>query len=103
MSFLVEKAYGRGLYFTKDAFYSVGYAGGSDGDAVRYLYLARVLVGQYCQGNASMILPPPKQSSVPETLYESVVDNTSDPSIFVVFYGTQCYPEYLITLEGVDS
>ena len=61
------------------------------------MYLARVLVGQYCAGNSSMIVPPPKNLSRPETLYESVVNNTGDPSIFVVFYETQCYPEYLIT------
>ena len=63
----------------------------------RFMYLARVLVGQYCAGNSSMIVPPPKYPSRPEILYESVVNNTGDPSIFVVFYETQCYPEYLIT------
>ena len=52
------------------------------------MYLARVLVGQYCAGNSGMIV---------QILYESVVNNTADPSIFVVFFDTQCYPEYLIT------
>ena len=75
--------------------FSVGYARGGGGG--RYMYLARVLVGQYCQGNPKMIVPPPKNPSRPETLYESVVDNTGNPSIFVVFCDTQCYPEYLIT------
>lgn len=92
-----KKAYGRGLYFCKDAFYCLAYTGNVSGNDRRYLYLARVLVGQYCQGSSLMILPPPKQPSIPETLYESVVDNTVDPSIFVVFYRAQCYPEYLIT------
>ena len=57
----------------------------------------RVLVGKYCAGNSSMIVPPPKDPYRPEILYESVVDNPANPSIFVVFYDTQCYPEYLIT------
>ena len=61
------------------------------------MYLARVLVGQYCVGNRSMIVPPPKDSSRPEILYDSVVNNALNPSIFVVFYDFQCYPEYLIT------
>ena len=61
------------------------------------MYLARVLVGQYCQGNSDMIVPPPKNPSRPEILYESVVNNPGNPSIFVVFYDAQCYPEYLIT------
>ena len=87
-------AFGRGVYFARDASYSVGYARGSGS---RYMYLARVLVGQYCVGNSSMIVPPPKDSSRPEILYDSVVNNVLNPSIFVVFYDFQCYPEYLIT------
>ena len=83
------------MYFARDASYSVGYAGGGSGG--RFMYLARVLVGKYCTGNPSMIVPPPKNPSRPEILYESVVNNQGNPSIFVVFFDTQCYPEYLIT------
>ena len=83
------------MYFARDASYSVRYAGGGSGG--RLMYLARVLVGQYCAGNSGMIVPPPKNPSRPEILYESVVNNTGDPSIFVVFFDAQCYPEYLIT------
>ena len=89
--------YGRGVYFARDARYSLNYARGGDGG--RHMYLARVLVGQYCVGNSKMIVPPPKNSSRQEILYESVVDNQGDPSIFVVFYDNQCYPEYLITMQ----
>ena len=46
-----------------------------------------------------MIVPPAKNPSRPEILYESVVDNQVGPSIFVVFYDNQCYPEYLITMQ----
>ena len=92
---LLGTALGRGVYFARDASYSVGYAGGGGGG--RCMYLARVLVGQYCQGNSSMIVPPPKNPSRPEILYESVVDNAGNPAAFVVFYDNQCYPEYLIT------
>ena len=88
-------AFGRGVYFARDASYSIRFAGGGVGS--RYMYLARVLVGQYCVGNSAMIVPPPKNPSRPEILYESVVDSTGNPSIFVVFYDSQCYPEYLIT------
>ena len=90
-------AFGRGVYFARDASYSVGYAVGGAGS--RYMYLARVLVGQCCVGNSAMIVPPPKNPSSPEILYESVVDNTGNPTIFVVFYDSQCYPEYLITFK----
>ncbi|XP_020630978.1 poly [ADP-ribose] polymerase 14-like [Orbicella faveolata] len=90
-------AFGRGVYFARDAQYSLGYARGGVGG--RHMYLARVLVGQYCVGNSSMIVPPPKNHSRPEILYESVVNNQGNPSIFVVFYDNQCYPEYLITMQ----
>lgn len=62
----------------------------------RCMYLSRVLVGQYCNGNKDMVVPPPKDPSRPEILFDSVVDNCGTPTIFVVFNDTQCYPEYLI-------
>ena len=83
------------MYFARDASYSLKYAG--SGSGCRFMYLARVLVGKYCRGKAGMIVPPPKDPSRPEILYESVVDNPANPSIFVVFSDAQCYPEYLIT------
>ena len=90
--------YGQGTYFARDASYSFRYArAGAVGRC--YMYLARVLVGQYCLGNRTMIVPPAKNPSRPEILYESVVDNEVNPSIFVVFYDNQCYPEYLITMQ----
>ena len=85
------------MYFARDFLYSTKYTGG--GGEARYMYLARVLVGQYCQGNPSMIVPLPKNPSRPEILYDSVVDNPGNPSMFVVFYDAQCYPEYLITFK----
>ena len=94
--FFSGTAYGRGVYFARDAHYSVRYAGGG-GFGGRHMYLAKVLVGQYCVGNPSMKVPPPKNPSKPEILYDSMVDNQSSPSIFVVFSDYQCYPEYLIT------
>lgn len=89
-------ALGRGVYFARDASYSLGYARGG---GTRHMYLARVLVGQYCQGNSNMIVPPAKNPARPEILYESVVDNPGNPAAFVVFYDNQCYPEYLITIQ----
>ena len=85
------------MYFAKNASYSVRYAVGGGGG--RYMYLARVLVGQYCSGQGSMVVPPPKDPARPEVLYDSVVDQSENPNVFVVFFDTQCYPEYLITFQ----
>ena len=82
------------MYFARDASYSMDFTGGSR----RVMYLARVLVGRYCEGNSRMKKPPPINSEQPEILFDSMVDNINDPSIFVVYHDNQSYPEYLITI-----
>ena len=90
--------FGKGVYFARDASFSVGYANGSQvGVSNRCMYVAKVLVGQYCKGtNRQAVIPPPKDPSKPEELFDSVVNDAGNPSIFVVFFDNQCYPEYLI-------
>ena len=83
------------MYFARDASYSKCYTKTEVG-TLRAMYLARVLVGQYCQGDPSMKKPPPKDPQQPEILFDSMVNKMTDPSIFVVYYDNQCYPEYLI-------
>jgi len=48
-----------------------------------------------------MIVPPQKTSSGSgaTTRYDSVVDNVTSPSVFVVFYDTQAYPQHLISFK----
>lgn len=61
------------------------------------MYLARVLVGQHCQGNhVDSLVPLPKDPSKPEVLFDSVANDAVNPGIFAVFFDNQCYPEYLI-------
>ena len=50
-----------------------------------------------------MVVPPPKDPSRLEMLYDSVVDLCENPSIFVFFFDNQCYPEYLITFQWSHS
>jgi poly [ADP-ribose] polymerase 10/14/15 len=45
-----------------------------------------------------MIVPPAKNTTSAQ-LYDSVTDNISRPSMFVVFNDIQAYPEYLITFR----
>ena len=94
---LLGTSYGRGVCFARDASYSADpkFSVGTTGN--RKMYLARVLVGQYCVGNPKMTTAPPKNPAIPTVPYDSVVDSTADPTIFVVFYDNTCYPEYLIT------
>ncbi|XP_028392679.1 protein mono-ADP-ribosyltransferase PARP15-like [Dendronephthya gigantea] len=86
--------YGRGVYFARDALMSVSYAQTLASTGQRYMYYTRVAVGQYAVGNQSMVVPPRKGGN---DSYDSVVNNVANPTIFVLFYDNQYYPEYLIT------
>ena len=94
---LTGSAYGRGVYFARDASYSSSarYAA-PDANGHQHMYLARVLAGEYTTGQSSLLVPPPKDPNNPAVLYDSVVDNMLTPSIFVIFYDPQAYPEYHI-------
>lgn len=88
--------HGQGCYFARDASYSNRYSTpGSHGK--KRMYLVRVLAGEYTKGANALMVPPPKDPQDPTVPYDSVVDNMSNPSIFVIFYDAHAYPEYLIT------
>ena len=88
------------MYFALQASYSARPTySPPDANGNRYMYLTKVLVGEYTQGRPGLITPPPKGPNDPTDLYDSVVDDVHNPQIFVVFYDWQCYPEYLITFQ----
>lgn len=86
-------SYGKGSYFARDAAYSHHY---SKSDSKFYtMFLARVLVGEFTRGSASLVRPPAKEDQG-NVFYDSCVNSMSDPSIFVIFEKHQVYPEYVI-------
>ena len=88
------------MYFALDASYSARSTySPPDANGCRFMYLTRVLVGEYTVGKQGILTPPAKNPSDPTDTYDSVVDNVAKPQIFVVFYDWQCYPEYLITFQ----
>ncbi|XP_053143016.1 protein mono-ADP-ribosyltransferase PARP14 [Hemicordylus capensis] len=92
-------ALGNGTYFAVHADYSAHDTYSlPDGSGKKYMYVARVLTGKYCIGKQGLITPPPKQTGGVD-LYDSVTDNIANPSVFVIFYDAQAYPEYLITFR----
>ena len=98
-SFLAT-AFGRGVYFARDASYSCsGTYSPADSRGNRYVYYARVLVGDYTNGNSSMIVTPSKGTSDPNETYDSVVDNAASPSMYIMFQDYEYYTEYLITFR----
>ncbi len=88
--------YGEGSYFALNSSYSDAYAK-EDANSYRFMFVAKVLVGSYTIGHSSYRRPPQKDPSNPASdLYDSCVDDRSDPTIFVVFDHDQFYPEYII-------
>ena len=91
--FCSATAFGRGIYFSTNAIFSAHYAV-ADAAGDRRVYASRVATCQFTIGNDSMIIPPKKYGNI---RFDSVVDNIRNPSIYVMFYDNQYYPEYLIT------
>ncbi|XP_075359097.1 protein mono-ADP-ribosyltransferase PARP12-like isoform X1 [Mycteria americana] len=88
--------YGKGSYFARDASYSDNYC--SKDSYTKTMFLARVLVGEFTLGSSSYVRPPLKDN---QNFYDSCVNSSSNPSIFVIFEKHQIYPEYLI--EYIDQ
>lgn len=61
------------------------------------MVVALVLVGDFVVGDSKMRRPPQKYNKTES--YDSCVDNTHSPSIFVVFEKFQVYPEYILEYE----
>ncbi|NXL63108.1 PAR14 polymerase, partial [Chordeiles acutipennis] len=90
--------YGNGTYFAVDASYSASDVySRPDGEGKKYMYLARVLVGEYSQGTKGSITPAQKNPNNSIDLFDSSTDDVNQPSMFIIFNDIQAYPEYLIT------
>ncbi|KAE8279188.1 Poly [ADP-ribose] polymerase 14 [Larimichthys crocea] len=91
-------AYGLGTYFAVNASYSANYSRPAF-DGTQVMFVARVLTGLYAQGQSNMKVPPPRNGLQSNDRYDSVVDNMSNPNMYVVFHDNQAYPDYLITFK----
>ncbi|NWS74302.1 PAR14 polymerase, partial [Crotophaga sulcirostris] len=90
--------FGNGTYFAVKASYSANDTYSKpDVDGKKYMYLARVLVGEYSLGIKGSITPAAKHASNSIDLFDSSTDNVKQPSMFIIFNDIQAYPEYLIT------
>ncbi|XP_070586684.1 protein mono-ADP-ribosyltransferase PARP14-like [Erythrolamprus reginae] len=92
--------FGNGTYFAVNASYSAHDTYSQpDASGIKYMYLARVLVGEYCVGSKGLLLPYEKSVSDPTDLYDSATDHLTKPTLFVIFNDIQAYPEYLIAFK----
>ncbi|XP_005550959.3 zinc finger CCCH-type antiviral protein 1 isoform X3 [Macaca fascicularis] len=88
-----ETKYGKGSYFAKDAIYSHKNCPYDAKNIV--MFVARVLVGNFIEGNVSYMSPPQP--------YNSFVDTRLNPSVFVIFEKDQIYPQYVIEYTDADK
>ncbi|XP_040190276.1 protein mono-ADP-ribosyltransferase PARP10 [Rana temporaria] len=91
--------YGQGVYFAVESEISTrDHYSPPNKEGKKFVFVARVLTGEYTMGKENMRTPPIMENSgsVPRR-YDSLVSNMKNPSIFVIFNDTQAYPEYLIT------
>nr|KAG5698960.1 hypothetical protein BaRGS_024881 [Batillaria attramentaria] len=94
----VGAIWGKGAYFAVDAKQSDNYAQASD-EGYRFMFMARVLVGKYGQGERGMQRPPPVNKDDQRNLFDAVVDSVDHPRIYVIFRNQQIYPEFLIQYQ----
>lgn len=85
--YLLGVLYGVGVYFSKNATYSNGYAQ-PNANGERCMFVARVLVGKTTLGNSSMKTRP--------VGFDSTTDGNH---MTVTYHDAQAYAEYLITYK----
>ncbi len=98
MFYLLVHRHGMDIYFAVNASYSYPGYTPSDTNGNRYMYFAKVLVGD------SVVNIDPNLAKAPcrpdsSKRYNSTVDQVFKPNMFVVYNDAQCYPEYRVTLH----
>ncbi|XP_032634547.2 protein mono-ADP-ribosyltransferase TIPARP-like [Chelonoidis abingdonii] len=92
--------YGRGCYFSKSAIYSHRHGQASKA-GLRYMFLAKVLVGKTAVGHKLFRHPLPM---VPGgQLYNSWVNSKSNTQVYVISDNCQCYPYFLISYKMLSD
>ena len=92
-------AYGKGVYFARDAHYSANRTYAVPNSAgLQFIFLCRVVVGEYCRGKKDALVPDVRDVAT-DRLYDSTVDNMTNPSLYVTYHDAQAYPEYLIAFS----
>ena len=98
-----HSAWGKGSYFARNAKFSVPTYCPEDQNGTSHVFLSRLLVGEPCLGGPGKVLPDRKPNGG-GALHESMVDNISAPTIFVLGSGSDdhAYPELLLKIRKVN-
>ncbi|XP_054462621.1 protein mono-ADP-ribosyltransferase PARP10 [Anoplopoma fimbria] len=94
--------FGQGVYFAVNSALSVQEQySPPNADGYKYIFVSKVLTGDYTKGDHSMKTAPLKETDDIPLRYDSVTDDITKPTMFVIFNDTQAYPEYLITCQRI--
>lgn len=100
--FHAATVYGQGVYFAVNSALSVqDQYSPPNADGYKFIFVSKVLTGDYTKGCHSMKTAPLKETGDIPLRYDSVTDNITKPSMFVIFNDTQAFPEYLITCQRI--
>ncbi|XP_049890401.1 uncharacterized protein parp10 [Epinephelus moara] len=94
--------YGQGVYFAVNSALSVqDQYSPPNADGYKFIMVSKVLTGDYTKGCHSMKAAPLKETGDIPLRYDSVTDDITKPTMFVIFNDTQAFPEYLITCQRI--
>ncbi|XP_020788227.1 protein mono-ADP-ribosyltransferase PARP10 [Boleophthalmus pectinirostris] len=94
--------FGQGVYFAVNSSLSISdQYSPPNVDGHKFIFVAKVLTGDYTKGDHSMKTAPLKETGDIPLRYDSVTDDITRPSMFVIFNDTQAFPEYLITCQRI--
>ncbi|XP_017276560.1 protein mono-ADP-ribosyltransferase PARP10 [Kryptolebias marmoratus] len=94
--------YGQGVYFAVNSALSVqDQYSPPNTDGYKFVFVSKVLTGDFTKGCHSMKTAPLKETGDIPLRYDSVTDDISRPTMFVIFNDTQAFPEYLITCQRI--
>ncbi|XP_059206308.1 protein mono-ADP-ribosyltransferase PARP10 [Centropristis striata] len=94
--------YGQGVYFAVNSALSVqDQYSPPNPDGYKYIFVSKVLTGDYTKGDHGMKTAPLKETGDIPLRYDSVTDDITKPTMFVIFNDTQAFPEYLITCQRI--
>ncbi|XP_078489421.1 protein mono-ADP-ribosyltransferase PARP14-like isoform X2 [Ciona intestinalis] len=90
--------YGKGMYFAVNSSYCHDNGFAQQGTGNCHMFLAEVVTGEFGQGSRDCIEAPSTSSGNKESCH-SAVDNTTNPSMFIVFRDYCVYPHYLLSYQ----
>ncbi len=92
-------AYGKGVYFARDALYSLGGYSKADSYGKYHILYCEVFCGEWVVGKSHDMRPSVKPGKKEE--YESMVDKGFNPSVIVACNDGQAYPVVKLTVARV--